>query len=43
MRLTVHEAPRRHQMDTMNSDLAYEFYMDEEINEQIQTMLREEE
>jgi hypothetical protein len=30
-------------MDTMNSDLAYEFYMDEEINEQIQTMLREEE
>lgn len=30
-------------MDIMNSDLAYEFYMtEEEINEQIAAMLREE-
>ena len=29
-------------MDIMNSDLAYEFYMDEEINEQIAAMLHEE-
>jgi hypothetical protein len=35
----VHDAPRRQQMEIS----AYEFYMDEEINEQIQTMLREEE
>lgn len=31
-------------MDITNSDLAYEFYMtDEEQNEQIQALLREEE